>query len=295
MLSDTARSLFGGPDGTPSGRQTQEGSGSPIAAESVGQPACGSAATSLVEYIEDCGRNAVTCPRQSTVSYWNLDDGLFHLVRIICKTWACPYCGPIKRATLAARIKTAKPNRFVTLTAEANQDRTPREVFDQTRRQISELAKTYRREGKEFEYIRVLETHESGYPHYHLIVRSPWLDQKELSHRWCQFTQSYVVDVRKLSNDKKGVNYVMKYLGKQASTQFTTRRVSFTQNFFAKEEKTPKPKQQIAEVERWNGSLEDVTHWEFPTACWEKINRWHWIRRSGPCQNPQTPDPKPAQ
>jgi len=122
--------------------------------------------------------------------------------------------------------------------------------------------------------------HQSGYPHYHLIVRSAWLDQKILSYRWASLTDSYIVDVRKLSNNDKGINYVMKYLGKQEANAFTNRRISYTRNFFVPEPPTPPSTRQIAEVERWSGSLEDVTHWEFPTASWEKINRWHWIRKA---------------
>lgn len=272
MLSDPARPLFGGPDGTPSGREDQDGT-------ELSNPAV----TSLVAYIEDCGTNLVTCPRQSTVSFFSSEDSAFHMVRIVCGTWACDYCGPVKRAKLSVRIKLAKPNRFVTLTAAADQTKTPREVYDQTRRQISELAKTYRRDGKEFEFCRVLEVHESGYPHYHLIVRSPWLDQKELSHRWCHFTESYIVDVRKLSNDKKGINYVMKYLGKQEHVPFTNRRVSYTRNFFVKEPPQPKSERVVSDVERWSGSIEDVTQYEFPEHAWEKVNQWHWIGRfNGP-------------
>lgn len=287
MLSDTARPLFGGPDGTPSGRQEQERT-----------VEVATAVTSLVAYKESCGTTVKNCPRESTLSFWSLDDGLFHLVRVVCKTWACTYCGPIKRAHLAVRVKAAKPNRFVTLTAAPDQTESPREVFDRTRRQISELAKVYRREGKEFEFLRVLEVHQSGFPHYHLIVRSPWLDQKELSHRWCCLTQSYIVDVRKLSNDDKGVNYVMKYLGKQEKNAFTNRRVSWTKNFFAPEPKPPPSERQIAEVERWSGSLEDVTHWEFPDSTWERVNHWHWIKRSKSwsaaqtqAEEPTTPEP----
>jgi len=269
MQPATARSLFGSADGTPSAAERQAVTVSP-----------GPAATSLVAYKEDCGSNLPTCPRQTSVTFTDGDDGTLHIVRIVCKTWPCPYCGPIKRANLAAKVRLAKPNRFVTLTAQPGLSETPRNVFDRTRRQISELAKLYRREGKEFEYIRVLEQHENGYPHYHLIVRSPWLDQKELSHRWCQFTQSYIVDVRKLSNNDKGINYVMKYLGKQTTNSFTDRRVSFTRNFFAPTPPEPKSERCVVNAQRWAGSLEDVTYWEFPGCSWEKINQWHWTARA---------------
>ena len=294
MLSEPARLPFGIAKGTPDAIREQDGHTEASQSLNDLDAAAADAVTSLVAYKESCGTKARNCPRESTLSFWSLDDGLFHLIRVVCKTWACPYCGPIKRASLAVRVKLAKPNRFVTLTAAPDQTETPREVFDRTRRQISELAKVYRREGKEFEFLRVLEVHQSGFPHYHLIVRSPWLDQKELSHRWCSLTQSYIVDVRKLSNDDKGVNYVMKYLGKQESNAFTNRRVSWTRNFFVKEPPEPKSDRQIAEVERWSGSLEDVTHWEVPDSTWERVNHWHWIKRNKAWQSQQKTPDQPA-
>lgn len=287
MRTATARLPFGSADCTQAALREQDGqNGAPQGLNGLEIDAA-SGATSLVAYKEDCGTDPRTCPRQHTVDFWCQDDGRHHLFRIVCKTWACPYCGPIKRAELAARIKAAKPNRFVTLTAAPNQDETPRKVFDRTRRQISELAKVYRREGREFEFCRVLETHQSGYPHYHLIVRSPWLDQRELSYRWCCLTESYIVDVRKLSNDNKGVNYVMKYLGKQESTAFTQRRVSYTRNFFPKRPPDPPSIYNPIDIVRHSGSLEDVVYWEYRSCDWEHVNKWHWIARPKQWQSQQ--------
>lgn len=248
-----------------------------------------SARSLLDPYKESCGdeKNAenaphqptdITCPRQTTTSFWDTNTGLHHLIRVVCKTWACPYCGPIKRATLAADVKRAKPNRFITLTTAGHSAASPREVFDATRRQLSELAKVLRRDHGEFEYLRCLEQHKSGYPHYHLIVRSPYLAKHELSRHWQHFTGAYIVDVRKVSDDDRSVKYIMKYLGKQDAVTFTTRRLSWTKNFFPPREKQPPSEIHAIDVLHWRASLEDVVYWEMPNTTWIKVNRWHWIQ-----------------
>ena len=279
-----ARSLFRSGNGTPFTGPEQERPqpANPDVELAVDvDPDC---LTSLDDSIESCGTKAITCPQQSTTSFWDVNTELFHLVRVVCKTWSCPYCGPVKRAKLAVEVALARPNRFITLTTSGHSDQTPRDVFDATRRQLSELAKRLRKEHGTFEYLRALEQTKTGFPHYHLLVRSPYLDQHELSRHWCALTTAFIVDIRKLSQDEKAVRYVMKYLGKQTCVPFTTRRLSWTRNFFPPKPPVPKSEICAADVQRWNGSLEDVTHWEFPNCSWERINNWHWIKRGGPIQ-----------
>ena len=303
MCSPTARSLFGGPDGNPSGRREQEQAPSngiiANAADRLGidrltddEIDAKDPLSLLDENIESCGTKTVDCPRQGCVTYFNVDDQTWHMVRTTCGTWSCQYCGRVKRARMLEKVQAARPNRFVTLTTIGDAKKTPREVYDWSRRQISELSKSYRRDGIEFEYLRVLEVTKKGFPQYHLLVRSPYLDKRELSHRWCHFTEAFIVDIRALSPDEKGARYVMKYLGKQDSVPFTNRRVSWTRNFFPKEETEPKPKQCLAEVKRWGGSPEHVLYWEYSAADVEKLNQWHWIIKGKSWQKQQPPTQK---
>lgn len=235
--------------------------------------------SSLDTELEDCGKSKIACPRQSTLGFWNTEDGLYHLIRVCCKTWSCPYCGRIKRAQLESDIASARPNRFLTLTTCGASNETPRQIFDWTRRQISELAKEYRRCDIEFEYLRALEATKLGFPHYHLLVRSPYLDQKELSHRWCHLTRAYIVDIRALTKDERAAKYVMKYLTKAGTVPFTNRRLSWTRKFFPKQPEHEGPPCVPVDIERWQQPMESVVWWEFPGCAWEKLNRWHWIRK----------------
>lgn len=238
-----------------------------------------SALTSLDEQIDDCGKPKKNCPSEGCLIFDDCNGGFRHLFRTTCGRWTCPYCGQVKRAKLQERIQSARPNRFVTLTTCGHETETPRQIFDWTRRQISELAKFYRRTNREFEYLRALEQTKSGYPHYHLLVRSPWLEQVELSRSWCNFTRAYIVDVRSLTKDEKAARYVMKYLSKQHSLSFTQRRLSWTRNFFPPEPKPQKSSYCPINVQRFASSIANYFQWECNAARWEKINDWHYTSK----------------
>lgn len=235
--------------------------------------------SSLDTLIEDCGIPKKRCPDESCVLFDDCNGGYRHLFRIVCKRWTCEACGPVKRAQLQAKIQEARPNRFITLTTCGHETETPRQIFDWTRRQISELGKLIRRSGREFEYLRVLEATERGYPHYHLLVRSPYLEQAELSRHWCHFTRAYIVDIRSLTKDEKAAKYVMKYLTKQNAVPFTNRRLSWTRRFFPKAQAEQKADYCPINVHRYSGSVEDYLRWEATDSEWVQINRWHYVSK----------------
>src|SRR5438105_1082105 len=94
-----------------------------------------------------------------------------------CKQWGCTWCGRRRIYALAIRCELAAPTKFITLTTRFSNAQTPRQVYDQTRRQVSQLAKAIRLRGTEFEYLRILEIHKNGNPHYHLIARCDYVPQ----------------------------------------------------------------------------------------------------------------------
>lgn len=61
-------------------------------------------------------------------------------------------------------------------------DRTPEEMKADIRKFLSECRKRYRKAGKEFKYIHVMEIGEKGARHHHLVVNG--IDPRQLQEAW---------------------------------------------------------------------------------------------------------------
>lgn len=154
------------------------------------------------------------------------------LSQVKCKRWGCKHCGPRKIASLAMRVKQASPSKLITLTVDPSLHRSPRDAYDTTRGRVAQLAVRLRRQFSEFEYLRVLEITKKGWPHYHLLVRSPYIPYALIHNIWRDLTGATIVDVRKLKRGDDVYFYVMKYLSKQTYIRWTHRRVSTSKKFF---------------------------------------------------------------
>jgi len=133
---------------------------------------------------------------------------------------------------MARNVERAAPNRFVTLTTDAKLWEDGRAAFDGVRRKLPDFTKAIRKKIGKFEYVRVLELHKNGMPHWHLLVRSAYIPQKTISEVWASLTGSVIVDVRKACKGKHAARYVMKYMTKCKSIPWTNRRVSWSKGFF---------------------------------------------------------------
>jgi len=173
-----------------------------------------------------------TCESAKTLVGYSEELSRWCVIQIRCKRWGCRHCGERKMTHYAWRCQDAKPNRLVTLTVNNPLWETPRQAFDETKRQVTALAVRTRRLYGEFEYFKVLEVTKKGWPHYHLIVRSKYIPQHYLSDLWNELTGAPIVDVRKLKKSKDVFFYVMKYLAKQKYIPWTNRRVSWSRSFF---------------------------------------------------------------
>lgn len=125
----------------------------------------------------------------------------------------------------------------------------------------------------------MLEEHKSGFPHFHLVVRSPYVAQEELSRDWCKLTDAFIVDIRKIDPGRRVARYISKYLTKQTSPGFTNRRVSFTRSFFPPTPEREKLNLNLQEVQRERGSALDVVGWTWPGTSLEQVSSCHWIIR----------------
>ena len=174
------------------------------------------------------------CPHASTWTCIEKETGKKAVIAIPCRRWACKWCGPKKSFHLALRCEAAQPTKLITVTTWTKNYLGPRDAYDRTRRKIADFAKRVRKEAGEFEYLRVLERHKNGFPHYHFVARCPYIKQSLLAAVWENLTGNFVVDVRAINKGMNVFKYTMKYLCKQEYVPWTTRRAAWSRNFFPK-------------------------------------------------------------
>lgn len=133
-----------------------------------------------------------------------------------CKCWGCEFCAPMNRRLLIRRGMKGQPNTFITLTVNPAFGDSP---IDRARR-LADAWRKYRRKyrrqypSEKLPFLAVFEKTKLGEPHLHIIARSRWVDQKELSDFMRQELGAPVVWIERISKLAKVVWYVTKYVGK---------------------------------------------------------------------------------
>lgn len=197
------------------------------------------------------------CPHSQTLTAHSLYLGQPIFMALPCKQWKCPKCARDKIIRLADRTKDAKPNRLLTLTVDPALHQSPRGAFDATRRQVSELFRKLRPKFGEIEYLRVVEVTKKGWPHYHLLIRSGYLPHPSVKAAWQDLTGATIVDLRKVERTFNAYWYLVKYLSKLHSLEWTDRHVAYSRHFFPPLEPKQSPDLQLQLPERigqapWN-------------------------------------------
>jgi len=183
--------------------------------------------------------NLSICLNAQTLLAHDIDHDENLVITLPCKQWSCRFCASRKIAMLSRRTALANPNRLLTLTIDPSRYESPRHGFDETRRQVPVLIANLRKRFNEVEYLRVTELHKSGWPHYHLMVRSPYLPHPVVRDAWTALTGATIVDLRQVTKAFKAYYYLVKYLSKLHRIEWTDRHVSFSRGFFPPE--TPDP------------------------------------------------------
>jgi len=190
----------------------------------------------LITTLMDCRLFIGTCPTAQTLEAYSNTYQCTVWIPLRCKRWSCRHCADMKVASLARRTHTAQPNRLLTLTVDPSLHADPRAAFDATRRKIPDLIKALRDKFGEVEYLRVTEITAKGWPHYHLLVRSPYLPHAVIQSLWKTLTGAIIVDVRQVKEHFNATLYLIKYLSKLHSLGWTERHCSHSRNFFPPKE-----------------------------------------------------------
>lgn len=181
------------------------------------------------------------CPKSQTLLGYCPDESAYVIAELPCQNWSCRTCAERKIRRLAVMTRAAKPSRMFTLTVNPAHWENPRQAFDGTRRQVSELIKKLRARFGELEYLRVTELTKQGWPHYHLLVRSGYIPHAAVKKLWEEMTGAYIVDVRQVKQCFRAYTYLVKYLSKLHKIEWTARHVSYSKGFFPKVDKPESP------------------------------------------------------
>lgn len=213
-------------------------------------------------------RRAPICPSSATYAGLCVAEERQHVFAVTCKRWGCSYCSRAKIRQLAAKTAIAQPNRMLTLTLDPKYYLNPKDCWQKTAKLVPELIRKLRPKFGDIEYLRVTELHKSGWPHYHLLVRSRYLPYEIVKTLWEQLTGAIKVDLRQVDKTFSAYWYLTKYLSKMHNKGWTERHVSTSRKFFRPEKSNPPPK-----VKLLNPGIKAVHPYDF-------LARNYWMQQA---------------
>lgn len=158
--------------------------------------------------------------------------------RLPCNMWNCPVCRPEKlkqtrkrvlKGKIAQLIETKngyRPNKYahklLLLTCPGEEYRkthTPAQAHDEMKRNWNKLKTYLFKEYGSFHYFLVVELHEDGFPHFHVLLVgdsvAPFSIRSDIKRLWEQNYGMGFANIKWLDKGAKyAVHYVTKYLTK---------------------------------------------------------------------------------
>jgi len=234
----------------------------------------------------------LTCPFAQTLDAFWAERNSRVVFGMPCKRWGCSWCARSKIKALAGRTQTADPKRLLTLTIDPSLYSSPREAFDKTRRQVPELIRQLREKFGEVEYLKVTELHKSGFPHYHLMIRSGYLPHECIKSIWSSLTGAKICHIEPINQKFSTFFYLVKYLSKMHRIAWTDRHVSYSRNYFR-----PDPNFEKEPCTLTEKRLEPQHPWIYLHNLWSRlsvrqIREFAWLVPDQIPGNPELVDPK---
>jgi hypothetical protein len=199
------------------------------------------------------------CTDKWAVRHCFVNDQTGEVVPVLCHTYGCKRCGPLRVEAWRSFIELAEPERFITLSRVGL-------TLVEVGRVATVLARRLRRKGYTFEYCMTFERHRNGYYHIHMLQKGDYIPQPLLSDCLLTATHgfSYVVHIAKCTPGTAG--YVTKYCTKVLAAQEVQRsdgtrarvnRVRYSKGFFPAPTKVLKVAFREAAAEKRGEVLED--------------------------------------
>lgn len=137
-------------------------------------------------------------------------------VTLKCRSWGCADCAPRRQRQLVAQAIAGHPTRLLTLTSR----RTEGTTAERAAKALVLAWRLIRRRihsqhaDKRVEFLAIFERTQLGWPHLHILMRGPYLDQRWLSAQMQELTDSPIVDIRRVKSKRGAAHYVAKYTAK---------------------------------------------------------------------------------
>jgi hypothetical protein len=155
----------------------------------------------------------VLCTERSLVKH---DRSQIEVKPLRCKCWGCSHCVHQRRRDLWHKAVNGKPRIFLTLTMRPTEgvtkDQQAQALVAHFRMLRQFLMRKLKRRSPTF--LAVVEAHESGWPHLHVLVRSGFIDHRLIRSWWEKQTGSYQIDIRLAKGQRQVASYVSKYISK---------------------------------------------------------------------------------
>jgi len=183
---------------------------------------------------------ALNCSTSFLSSYYETPDLVqIKIHPLLCNSPYCETCNNIKRIKLYNKLLQFSKNRqlrFLTLTYKY--DDNYKNILDKYSKDFNKFITYIRRLNYKFNYFKIIEFTKNKIIHFHLLIDS-YVPQQLLSNLWFQITSdSFIVFITRLLNNKQLINYCLKYITKSFNnnqdlfTAFKIRRFSFSRFTF---------------------------------------------------------------
>lgn len=137
-------------------------------------------------------------------------------------------------------------------------------------------------------FLAVVEAHESGSPHLHVLLRSGFIHRRLIKEWWEKRTGSFIVDIRIVKSRRQAASYVTKYISKNPARYEHVKRYWCSQDW-----DPPKKDEQRStndEFAWWESisinplGIARMAYGDGATLKWEGerlvINGWHQLDRN---------------
>jgi hypothetical protein len=150
-----------------------------------------------------------------------------------CRCWSCESCFQRRLWQLKQLALAGYPSKFLTLTSVRNTERTADQAAVELVHAWRMIRQRAKREGlaDKIEYLAIFEETEKGWPHLHILMRSPYIDQEWLSDRMREYNNSPNVWITDIKSQKQVARYIAKYVSKGPGRYEGTKRYFKSKNY----------------------------------------------------------------